>query len=60
MTEYEEGKRRAKAICAARRSSELAGARSTAVTRADQLAYARGMVTAAELGERVRRRYAAG
>ncbi|WP_458646389.1 antitoxin VbhA family protein, partial [Mycobacteroides abscessus] len=31
--------------------------RSTAATRADQNDYARGKITAAELGERVRRRY---
>ncbi|HNP57068.1 MAG TPA: hypothetical protein PK331_00525 [Gordonia sp. (in: high G+C Gram-positive bacteria)] len=40
-----------------RRSSELEGARSTEETRADQDAYTRGAMTAAELGARVRQRY---
>jgi Antitoxin VbhA len=56
----ERAKRRVKAIRRIRRSSELEGGSSTAATRADQLAYARGTITAVELGERVRRRYNAG
>ncbi|MCU1694267.1 MAG: hypothetical protein JWR34_330 [Mycobacterium sp.] len=60
MSESEKAKRRVKAIRGIRRSSELEGASSTAATRADQLAYARGTITAAELGERVRRRYNVG
>lgn len=50
-------KRRIKAVRAIRRSTELEGSRSTDATRADQLAYARGIITAAELRDRVRRRY---
>lgn len=57
MTELQKAKRRVKAVRAIRKSTELEGARSTTATRADQLAYARGTITAAELGERVRRRY---
>lgn len=57
MTKLQKAKRRVKAIRAIRRSSELEGARSTDATRRDQLAYARGSITAAELGDRVRRRY---
>lgn len=57
MSELQKAKRRVKAIRAIRRSSELEGASSTDATRADQLAYARGTITAAELGDRVRRRY---
>lgn len=57
MTELEKAKRRVKAVRSIRRSTELEGTSSTAATRADQLAYARGTITAAELGERVRRRY---
>lgn len=49
--------RRVRAIRSIRRSTELEGAASTGATRADQLAYARGTISAAELGERVRRRY---
>lgn len=50
-------KRRVKAVRAIRRSTELEGSRSTAATRADQVEYARGHITASELGDRVRRRY---
>jgi Antitoxin VbhA len=49
--------RRVKAVVAARRSTELDGSRSTAATRADQDDFARGIITAAELGARVRGRY---
>jgi Antitoxin VbhA len=57
VTELQKAKRRVKAIRAIRRSSELEGARSTDATRADQVRYARGSITAAQLGDRVRRRY---
>jgi hypothetical protein len=57
VTESEKAKRRVKAVRAIRNSTELEGTCSTPATRADQLAYARGTITAAELGERVRRRY---
>lgn len=57
MTETKKLKRRVKAVRLIRRSTELEGSSSTAATRADQDAYARGRITAAELGERVRRRY---
>ena len=57
MTEVQKAQRRAKAVRAIRRSTELEGSRSTNATRADQDAYARGTITAAELGDRVRRRY---
>lgn len=57
MTEAQKAKRRIKAVRAIRRSSELEGSRSTDATRADQVAYARGSITAAELAERVRQRY---
>ncbi|WP_066904167.1 antitoxin VbhA family protein [Millisia brevis] len=50
-------KRRVRAVRATRRNTELEGSRSTPETRADQDDYARGAITAAELGERVRRRY---
>jgi hypothetical protein len=60
MSESEKAKRRVRAVRAIRRSSELEGASSTPATRADQLAYARGTITAAELGARVRRRYNVG
>ena len=52
-----EAQRRIKSVRAIRRSSELEGSRNTDATRADQVAYARGSITAAELAERVRRRY---
>lgn len=57
MTELMKVKRRVKAVRAIRRSTELEGSRSTAATRADQVEYARGHITASELGDRVRRRY---
>ena len=57
MTEVQKAQRRVKAVKAIRRSTELEGSRSTNATRADQDAYARGTITAAELGDRVRRRY---
>jgi hypothetical protein len=53
----EKTERRAKAVRSIRRSSELEVSRSTAATRADQDDYVRGAITAAELGDRVRRRY---
>jgi len=57
VTEAKKAQRRVKVVRAIRRSTELEGARSTDATRADQVAYARGSITAAELGARVRRRY---
>lgn len=54
MTEL---RRRVKAVREARLSTELEGGSSTALTRVEQIAYARGTITAAELVERVRRRY---
>ncbi|MBX8687817.1 hypothetical protein A5722_01350 [Mycobacterium vulneris] len=57
MTEAQKAQRRIRAVRAIRRSSELEGSRSTDATRADQVAYARGSITAAELADRVRRRY---
>jgi hypothetical protein len=57
VTELMKVKRRVKAVRAIRRSTELEGSRSTAATRADQVEYARGHITASELGDRVRRRY---
>jgi predicted transcriptional regulator len=57
VIEMEKTERRAKAVRSIRRSSELEGSRSTAATRADQDDYVRGAITAAELGDRVRRRY---
>lgn len=57
VSELQHAKHRVKAIRAARRSSELEGATSTDATRADQLVYARGTITAAELGDHVRGRY---
>lgn len=57
VTEVQKAQRRVKAVRAIRRSTELEGSRSTNATRADQDAYARGTITAAELGDRVRRRY---
>lgn len=57
MTEVQKTQRRVKAVRAIRRSTELEGSRSTNATRADQDAYALGTITAAELGDRVRRRY---
>ncbi len=49
--------RRVRMVRRIRRSSELEGARSTAATREDQDAYARGAITVTELGARVRQRY---
>jgi Antitoxin VbhA len=57
MTETQKVERRVKAVRAIRRSTELEGSHSTDATRADQDEYTRGAITAAELGERVRRRY---
>ncbi len=57
VTELQKAKRRIGTVRATRRNTELEGTRSTAATRADQDDYARGKITAAELGERVRRRY---
>jgi Antitoxin VbhA len=57
VTELQRARRRVKAVRAARRGSELEGSRSTNGTRADQVAYARGSITAAELRDRVQRRY---
>lgn len=56
-TELQKVKRRFRNVRGTRRNTELEGTRSTAATRADQNDYARGKITAAELGERVRRRY---
>lgn len=53
-TELQKVKRRFRNVRATRRNTELEGTRSTAATRADQNDYARGKITAAELGERVR------
>lgn len=53
----DERARRARVIRAARTTSELEGARSTEVTRADQDAYVRGEIDLAQLGARVRARY---
>jgi Antitoxin VbhA len=49
--------RRWKAVRAARQSSVLDGAHSTDVTRADQVLYACGSITAEQMGDRVRLRY---
>lgn len=57
MTKSQRTRHRVRAIRSIRRSSELEGTASTSATRTDQLAYARGSITASELGERVRRRY---
>ncbi|MXP20134.1 hypothetical protein GIY30_01955 [Gordonia sp. HNM0687] len=57
MSEVEKAQRRVRTIRKIRHSSELEGARSTDATRADQRAYARGTISVAELGDRVRRRY---
>ncbi|WP_421842742.1 hypothetical protein [Mycobacterium sp.] len=57
MTELQKAKCRVKAVRAIRRNTELEGSRSTNATRAVQVAYARGIITAAELRGRVRRRY---
>jgi Antitoxin VbhA len=57
VTDLKKAKRRVKAIRAIRRSTELEGSRSPDAARADQVAYARGTITATELRDRVRRRY---
>jgi Antitoxin VbhA len=57
MTEVQKSERRIKTVRAIRRSTELEGSRSTNATRDDQDAYARGAITVAELGDRIRRRY---
>lgn len=57
VTKAQHTQRRVRTIRSIRRNSELEGASSTSATRADQLAYARGTISASELGERVRRRY---
>ena len=57
MADLPQANRRMKTVRAARCSTELEGASSTAATRADQLAYLRGTITAAQLGDRVRQRY---
>lgn len=49
--------RKERVVTAARRSTELEGSRSTDATRADQDAYARGAIAAAELLARVQRRH---
>ena len=54
VTKVQKTDRRVKAVRATRRSTELEGLRSTNATRADQAAYARGTITARELGDRVR------
>lgn len=53
----DESRQRERAIRAARTTSELEGARSTAATRADQDAYVRGEIDISQLGQRVRARY---
>ena len=53
----DERTRRERAIRAARTTSELEGARSTEVIRADQDAYVRGEIDIEQLGARVRARY---
>jgi hypothetical protein len=57
VSEMHKAKRRIKAVRAIRRSTEFEGSRSTNPTRADQVAYARGTITAAELVDCVRRRH---
>ncbi|WP_282777536.1 MULTISPECIES: hypothetical protein [unclassified Nocardia] len=57
MSDVRSVKKRVKVVRAIRRSTELEGSRSTNATRADQVAYARGTITAAELSARVRSRY---
>lgn len=56
-TELQKAKRRVNAVRAIRCSGELEGSRSANATRADQIAYARGTITAAELRDRVWRQY---
>ena len=57
MTNSEAVAGRVRKVRAIRRNTELEGVRSTDATRADQVAYARGDIDVAALGERVRRRY---
>ncbi|WP_099252327.1 antitoxin VbhA family protein [Mycobacterium sp. shizuoka-1] len=57
MADPSQANRRMKTVRSARCSTELEGASSTAATRADQLAYVQGTITAAQLGHRVRQRY---
>jgi len=57
VNEVQKAQRRATAVRAVRRSTELEGSRSTDATRADQVAYVRGTITSGELRERVRRRH---
>jgi hypothetical protein len=57
VSEVQKAKRPVKTVRASRRSTELEGSCSTNATRADQVAYARGTITAAELLDRVCRRY---
>ncbi|MFH5208081.1 hypothetical protein [Antrihabitans spumae] len=57
MTKRQEVSRRVRVIRAIRRNTELEGTSSTSATRADQVAYARGEIDVAKLGERVRHRY---
>lgn len=52
-----EASRRERSVHAARCCTELEGSQSTAGTRADQDAYVRGTISAAELVDRVRSRY---
>jgi hypothetical protein len=49
--------RRLKIVRAVRYSTELEGSRSTDATLADQVEYVRGIITAADLRDRIRRRY---
>lgn len=57
MTALERTKQRTRTIRSIRRNTEMEGSQSTEATRKDQLDYARGSITAAELSARVRRRY---
>lgn len=57
MSERQRMLRRVRTVRKIRHSSELEGSRSTDATRADQFAYAKGAITAAELGDRVRQRH---
>ncbi|PVB44491.1 Uncharacterised protein [Mycobacteroides abscessus subsp. abscessus] len=56
-TDLRDAQRRGGVVGAIRRSAERQDARSTDATWADQGAYVRGMITAAELIDPVRRRY---
>ena len=57
VSELQRTQRRVRTVRKIRRTSELEGSRSTDATRADQYAYAKGTISATELGNRVRRRY---